>query len=215
MLLYTSCDTSSHFSANQGIFRIILKVSATQGEAVNIHGRCQPNVNTEAFQLCSHNITTFLANHPTPALRQCRADGNGSAILLVNCSVPLRFLFSKAQEFQHRLRKQFRHFGKGTIIQRINAVLIHAILRAQAQSGRTIRHNKSRNSISCKQSGCFACGTGNGNTRIANDTVAVCCSVKGAGTEQRQICTAHCCGNFHCFWIDCRLCRDNLTNSGC
>ena len=46
------CDCSSHFSGNQRIFGIVLKVTSAKRISVDIHTRCKPDINT--IVVCFH-----------------------------------------------------------------------------------------------------------------------------------------------------------------
>ena len=57
-------------AAEQGVFGIVLKISAAQGIAVDVHAGSQPDTDAELFHFLAHHITDVLNQLQVPGTCQ-------------------------------------------------------------------------------------------------------------------------------------------------
>ena len=98
MFLYSLCICSSRTSGNQWILGIIFEVTSAEWIPVDIHTRCQPEVNTELFHLTADNVSGILNGCYIPGLCQKCGDRDGGCILIIGFGISRHFLFIKSHK---------------------------------------------------------------------------------------------------------------------
>ena len=101
----------------------------------------------------------------------------------MNGAVSHRLLLTKSQVSEHTFREKLNNFGQAAAVQRIHAVFISAILRAEAYTCRAICHDQRRNTFDRKYAGGFACCTSHSDACIADDAVASGTAIECTGAE--------------------------------
>ena len=81
LLLHTLNIGSSNLTRQQGIFRIVLEITTTEGIAMQVHARTQNDVATVFLGLITNSLTDFTNQFCVPSGSQTRTNRESSSII--------------------------------------------------------------------------------------------------------------------------------------
>ena len=166
-------DGGSDLAADKGVFRIVLEIPAAQGQAVDIQSGGQPQVDAETLHLLADHISAPAAELQVPALGQGGADGHGGAVLVEHLPLPVGLLLSHgAQTGSHVVVQEFGESRGQGHLQRIDPVLVLAVVLVQAQPSGTVRHDQHRQTLVLKEAGSLAGSAHDPHACVAHKALA-------------------------------------------
>ena len=140
MGLHAFCDRGSQYTGNKRIFREVFKVPSAQYIAMNIQGRCQPEIHIEQCHLASDDITKFIGKIRIEALSDRRTDRNSRTPLFKLFHI-LRFSGHKPEYQSGERRQKFHDRLRYPGIKTMSTNFIDIIILRQTQTGRAISHD--------------------------------------------------------------------------
>ena len=139
MLLYSLCKSCRELTADQRIFREILKVSSAKNIPVNIQRRSQPQIDTENVHLAADYVSAHFGKCGIPALGNCRCDRDRGTVLFFERSAGFWFRLS-ADDFFKSTRQHIDHGFRQRQSYRMLALFIFVITLRNSYTCRSVGH---------------------------------------------------------------------------
>ena len=148
MALDTPGDCCGRDAADQGILRVIFKISSAEGVAVDVHAGRQPEGDAEALHFIADQVADLFDERRIPGLGQKGPHRDRRAEL-----VPFFALELHTVRKETVLQAGFRRHGNGVSVPDI-------VLAAEAQARRPVRQGDLRDPLVQRASAGFARGAG-------------------------------------------------------
>ena len=122
----------------------------------------------EALHFISDDFAELFAKFQIPTLSDRRSDRNSGAVLVVNCTVTVGFVF-QTEKSAYSIVHKIHYFGREVIADSIYTPFVTTVLTGNAESRRPIGKNDRGNTVYVMRG--FSCRTRNGNGSVSDHGV--------------------------------------------